>query len=232
MSSGSMHTPTCRELRQLLGVYVVGAIDPAERSVVDAHLDECPSCREELSYLAGLPALLGRVPLAEVESMVTEDGDAGLDAEPRGELLDSLLGRVAARRKARRRRGILALAATAIVAAGGAAAIAGSVGSPAPVVAMDVAHAASAKTHVSAFVQYSSTGHGTAMQVRIDGVAPGTKCEFWVIGRHGQRWLAGSWTAGYAQKAWYPADSPVGTGDVQGFQLTAAGQVLVTVPAS
>ena len=55
----------CNEVRQALGVYVLGAIDPAERSIVDAHLPHCLDCREELAGLAGLPALLGRVPVAE-----------------------------------------------------------------------------------------------------------------------------------------------------------------------
>jgi len=53
--------PACREIRQLLGVYVVGAIDPAERMTVDEHLMGCPQCRDELAGLAGLPAMLSRV---------------------------------------------------------------------------------------------------------------------------------------------------------------------------
>ena len=49
----------CREIRQALGVYVLGAIDPAERAQVDEHLASCPGCREDLAGLAGLPAMLG-----------------------------------------------------------------------------------------------------------------------------------------------------------------------------
>ena len=63
----------CGDIRHALGVYVVGAIDPAERSVVDAHLSRCLECREELAGLAGLPALLGRVPLADAERMALGD---------------------------------------------------------------------------------------------------------------------------------------------------------------
>ena len=32
----------CRDIRHALGVYVLGAIDPAERSMVDAHLEHVP----------------------------------------------------------------------------------------------------------------------------------------------------------------------------------------------
>ena len=50
----------CTEARPSLGVYVLGAIDPSERSLVDAHLLTCRDCRDELAGLA-LPALLARV---------------------------------------------------------------------------------------------------------------------------------------------------------------------------
>ena len=52
----------CRDIRHALGVYVLGAIDPAERSMVDAHLSTCPECREELAGLAGLPGLAAAYP--------------------------------------------------------------------------------------------------------------------------------------------------------------------------
>ena len=55
----------CPEARISLGVYVLGAIDPAERALVDAHLATCRDCRDELAGLAGLPALLSRVSMEE-----------------------------------------------------------------------------------------------------------------------------------------------------------------------
>ena len=42
----------CADARASLGVYVLGAIDPAERSLVDAHLLTCEDCRDELAGLA------------------------------------------------------------------------------------------------------------------------------------------------------------------------------------
>ena len=52
---------------------MLGAIDPAERTQVDEHLATCPDCREELASLAGLPALLRRVPTAEAERLAVAD---------------------------------------------------------------------------------------------------------------------------------------------------------------
>lgn len=55
----------CAEARIALGVYVLGAIDPAERVLVDAHLATCEACQAELAELAELPALLALVPTEE-----------------------------------------------------------------------------------------------------------------------------------------------------------------------
>ncbi|GAA2168809.1 anti-sigma factor family protein [Actinomadura napierensis] len=85
----------CADVRTSLGVYVVGAIDPAERGQVDAHLEGCPACRDELAGLAGLPALLGRVEESQLEQVVRRGEAEG----PGPELLDGLLSRAAERRR-------------------------------------------------------------------------------------------------------------------------------------
>ena len=50
-------------MRPQLGVYLTGAIAPADRVVVVRHLTACADCRAELAGLAGLPALLRRPPV-------------------------------------------------------------------------------------------------------------------------------------------------------------------------
>jgi anti-sigma factor RsiW len=168
----AMTGPACREIRQLLGVYVVGAIDPAERSIVDFHLSGCQACREELSGLAGLPALLGRVPREEVERM----GDAGVPEmdEPPAELLNGLLGRVSATRRTRRVRSVLGLAAAVAIAAGGAAAAVNAIVGP----FKDSDHANNGR--VTAIVDYASAPWGgTEGRVGVTGVKPGSVCQLW-----------------------------------------------------
>src|SRR6476646_3018257 len=54
---------TCAGVRPQLGVYLTGAIAPADRVVVVRHLAACDGCRAELAGLAGLPALLRRPPV-------------------------------------------------------------------------------------------------------------------------------------------------------------------------
>ena len=122
-------TPTwdCTEARLSLGVYVLGAIDPAERSLVDAHLQTCRECRDELAGLAGLPALLARVNPDEISRICPDDtilssaGRASVpvpaEEPPPGELIGTVLDLAAARR--RRTRWRFAAAAAAVVAVAG-----------------------------------------------------------------------------------------------------------------
>ncbi|MFF5260099.1 zf-HC2 domain-containing protein [Actinomadura viridis] len=79
----------CAEARASLGVYVLGAIDPAERARLEAHVEGCPACRDELAGLAGMPALLGRVNETQIAQVTG----------PPPELLDALLAQAAEGRR-------------------------------------------------------------------------------------------------------------------------------------
>lgn len=228
--------PGCRDIRHLLGVYVLGAIDPAERPVVDGHLAGCRACRDELAGLAPLPAMLSRVPAADVEQ-ISRAPAAARGAPPPRQLLDSLLGRVAARRRSRLRRGVLGIAAAALVAAGGTAAaveLAQPASRPVAAAGAEVARAASSATGVRAVVDYAATPwDGITMRVQVSGLPSGTTCDFYVVGTDGRAY-AGEWTVqgSYGDRAWYPAASPAPAGSVRGFQLTTTGgKLLVSIPA-
>jgi hypothetical protein len=236
MTVSSFSGPACRGIRQLLGVYVVGAIDPAERALVDEHLGTCALCRDELAGLAGLPAMLSRVPPADVERLSMAPTGLPEMAEPSAELLNSLLRKVTVKRRSRTWRGVAAVAAAALLAAGGTA-VATQLTKPAPahVAGADVASGASASSHVAAVVDYSQTPWGsTAMRVKVSGISPGTTCQFWVLGKAGWSY-AGTWTVGatsYGQPVWYWAYSPVAASAVHGFQITSGSRVLVNISAS
>jgi predicted lipoprotein with Yx(FWY)xxD motif len=64
----------CAGIRPLLGVYLTGAIAPADRAVVVRHLAACADCRAELAGLAGLPGLLRRPPVhAAAQACAADD---------------------------------------------------------------------------------------------------------------------------------------------------------------
>lgn len=225
----------CSGVRQNLGVYIVGAIDPAERAAVDGHLTHCPGCREEVAGLAGLPALLGRVPVTEIEQM--DSDEAAVAPEPSVTMLDSLLSKASVRRRARRRHLFSTAAVAAVIALGGGIAIGGAVtgphGQPAAVTApaTELARGHNPATGAGAAVYYTSSASGTKMQVQVTGVPRGAKCDFWVITAAGKHIEAGRWKAG-PDSMWYSASSTYPSSQLRGFDLSVGKSVLVTVPLS
>jgi predicted lipoprotein with Yx(FWY)xxD motif len=121
----------CADIRPLLGVYLTGAIAPADRAVVVRHLAACADCRAELAGLAGLPGLLRRPPVhaaaqASAADYMTPDytvPDSTVpDGAGAGRPADAMPGRLARRlsRRRRRRRWLLAGAVFVLAVAGGA----------------------------------------------------------------------------------------------------------------
>ncbi len=50
--------PTCAEFADFLGVYALGACDPDENVMVESHLAECSTCREEATRLGAVVAIM------------------------------------------------------------------------------------------------------------------------------------------------------------------------------
>lgn len=234
------NTAGCREIRHALGVYVLGAIDPADRALVDEHLATCPECREELAGLAGLPALLRRVPTAEAErlAMAGPDDEAALAAAA-ADLLPPALARTAQVRRMRRWRELVAAAVVAVLALGAGAAAAHVLqpGTPAPPPAVagpvlhwqTVAHT-DAATQSGLRVRYARRPWGTTMQVQVWGIKPGTVCQFLAVDTHGHRWVLGGWRVNHP--AWYPLSTSLTDRQLRTFEVTAGGKVLASVQAA
>ncbi len=226
-----MSDPSCRIYRELLGVYVVGAIEPHERAAVDEHLAQCYECREELAGLAPLPALLRRVPAEEAERIAAAVPDPGdLSAEPSPEMLDSLLAKTAAKRRTRRVRAMFTAAAALLIAVGGAAAVTESLAPQHPSHHFDVSTASLGR--ITATVRYGKSSWGTAMSVRVTGFPQWTSCKFYVMTKDGRRVEAGGWTVGPgSDRLWYPVAVAVPESRVKGFVIVAAHHRPLQIPA-
>jgi hypothetical protein len=230
----------CPEARISLGVYVLGAIDPAERTQVDAHLATCRDCRDELAGLAGLPALLARVSMEEAVALADTDGPfpAAVDEapEPPRELLATVLDLTAARRRRRRwREASLGVAAALIIAVGvfGGMRLGSSPAQPSTVAQGQqsglyvgtqngpMQTASGQSGGMTATVSYSQMGWGTQLDTKVNGIPVGTNCQLWVIDSHGNRFLAGNWeTDNQEGKVWYPASTALSSKDISGFEVT------------
>ncbi len=239
----------CREIRHSLGVYVLGAIDPADRALVDDHLATCPDCREELASLAGLPALLRRVPTAEAERLTEAESAADILDDGSGDhLLTGLLARTARVRRSRRVRELVAAAAVAVLALGAGAAGASVIQGGAPVAARaPVVHhhvqrghtwqlvsGTNTRTGATLTVKYRPMPWGTTMTANVAGIAPGTVCQLQVTDVSGHHWVVGGWRVGNYRGApvWYPASTSLADAHLHSFELIAGGKVLAWVKAA
>jgi anti-sigma factor RsiW len=244
----------CAETRLSLGVYVLGAIDPAERAQVDAHLAGCRDCRDELAGLAGLPALLSRVGAEEAFALAEGDGPPAGDATAGGgvavaedapprELLATVIDLTSARRRRRRvRDASIGVAAALIIAAGvfgglhldsspGPAAQASAQFPPGP--ANGPWETATGQAHgMTATVQYRAVGWGTQMAAKVTGIPLGTPCKLWVLGPGGSRTLSASWVVDNNEgKVYYPASVGDSAATVHGFVISVgrSSSIPVTV---
>jgi len=226
----------CTDARPSLGVYVLGAIDPAERSLVDAHLATCRDCRDELAGLAGLPALLARVNPDEISRICADDTvRTATDDRPPGELIGTVLDLADARRRRTRWRFLAAAAAVAAIA-GGLFGGLSSIGTRTVVVPFSAesgnwenVHAANKVTGVTASVSYSERSWGAAFEVLVDHIPVGTTCQLWVVHPNGTRTQVAAWTTAHDEgTVWYPGSMPANAEPISSFQITANHKVLLT----
>lgn len=227
-----MSDPACRNFRELLGVYVVGAIEPSERSMLDAHLNHCYGCREEFAGLAVLPAMLHRIPVAEAEEIALP-GLSGTDQEdPAPRVFAALLTQVRARRRARRLRTVLSAAAAVMIAAGGSVAVTNALnpGQP-PVGAVETVSAYHGG--IAGWVRYGKSAEwGTVMWTRVRGLPASTQCQIWITAS-GHTEQVGYWEVGPGGKdSWHPSTADVPTSSITSFTLTSGGKVLLQFPAT
>jgi predicted anti-sigma-YlaC factor YlaD len=218
----------CADARLSLGVYVLGALDPAERSRVDAHLAECADCRDELASLAALPGLLGRVSTDEVE-LAPE--------QPRPELLQRLLATVAdERRRDRRVRRLVAVAAAAIVIVAASVtgvAVSSSHHSATPAAA--TLTATDPVTHVTASVVEWPKAWGAALEVKVSGgtiSAYGGTCQLVAVSADGVKDVAASWSATASNTIVAQGATALSASDIASFTIVGSdGSTLVSIPA-
>jgi hypothetical protein len=225
----------CPEARPSLGVYVLGAIDPAERALVDAHLATCQECRDELAGLAGLPALLARLSPDEVSRISVDDPVRMTSDEPPAELIGTVLDLAKARRRRERLRGLSAAAAVVVLAVGAFAGLKTATTKthdvPVPSGSEQTWEIAQGSSQAaSATVAYSKELWGHAFEVLVQRIPLGTTCQMWVVHPDGTRTQVAAWTtAGDEGRVWYAGSMPSTVGAISQFQITANHQVLVAV---
>ena len=216
----------CQDTTMSLGVYLVGALDAEERAEVEAHLQECPACREELAELAGLPSMLERLSI----------DDFPLEPLPAP---DDLFDRVAARAREededRKRKELSRFRRLTAVAAAVVLIAVVSVGS------LAVFHHGGTQTRAAVFshtqgavtmrVALASQTSGTGLRVTVSGLPPNEHCWLIAVSKDGTRDVAGRWDATYPGTAQETGSTSIPQSQLSQLVLVGTGnKQLVTVP--
>ncbi|MEY9847004.1 anti-sigma factor RsiW [Streptacidiphilus sp. BW17] len=240
---------TCQESVQL-GAYLLGALDPEERSALESHISTCPHCREELLAMAPLPGLLRHTPFDELdesaelaESLTPPLTETETPAQPTptpnavasAESTASPVPTAVPVPHRRPRRRVLVTAG--LVLAGAAAVVgawvyAGGVhgGTSAPPAAAMTWTGSNPTTHVTATASLTPESWGTQMELALGNLPAGITCHLVVHARDGQSETAGTWGSGYNAKADIPASTSIGPSDIAGLDVVdGSGTVLVHV---
>jgi putative zinc finger protein len=176
----------CRDWRELLGVYALGQLEGDERAGLEAHLDGCAQCREELALLQPVARMLPHADPKRFESAAPQ---------PPPELGARIAATIAAQRQQveqRRRRRVfggfaLGGATAALAAAVLAIFVLGGGGSGEP-----ERHVAFASQGVSIDATLEPHAYGTEIRMYVHGVASGTLCRVSLRGPGGTSYPAGT----------------------------------------
>ena len=217
------------------GAYVLGSLSSNERRDYETHLQGCASCREAVSEIGGMPALLGMLDRDDLGAL---DGREELVPPLRPEFGEALLAAV--RWRGRRRRIVTwagAGAAAAIVAFAlmFASQLVVSVPAPEPPAASSVvAMQKVVPTDLDASVVMIGHRWGTSVQVRCtyratpdeadDQEGRGDRLAMVVVGRDGSRTSLATWMAQPGVTALPSASTSMPINDIAAVQVVSADQ--------
>jgi anti-sigma-K factor RskA/putative zinc finger protein len=178
----------CERCHELLGGYVLAALEPAEAAVVRRHLESCPDCGADHAELHGVPELL----------TLLGESDAEPEPPPR-ELEEVVLDRFARerprqpRRRSSRRPWQISLGfAAAAAATVGLLALAGVFEAAKPDRAFGHVRLQGAASGTRAYADLRAVRAGTGVDLRVRGLTAGggRVYEVWCIPDNG-RWISG-----------------------------------------
>jgi hypothetical protein len=238
----------CAQARISLGVYVLGALESADRAAVEEHLATCEGCRAELVDLEVLPALLASLSeetVAAIDDEWPHEPTALLgpnDTTAAPENADRPAGRppASSRWKAYRTTS-LSVAVVMVIGLGVAGAVetgihvgqagAGPYAGPALGSWQNAQGGNTADMHAT--VRYRPMGWGTQIAVQVTGIPPHTPCAIEAYGRDGTTTVGGSWiTDSNEGKVWYTTGAAGSKDTVTKFVITVSGHpaTVITIP--
>ncbi|MGB8388260.1 anti-sigma factor family protein [Mycobacterium sp.] len=215
--------------------YVLGSLSAADRREFEAHLAQCPACREAVADLSGVPGLLSQLDRHEVAA-IGESGPLSATPEMSPELLPSLLAAVRWRRRRTRVATWVASSAAAVVLGTGVfVGVQAAYHSSAPqqVTASSQPMAQVGTTLLTSTVQLSNQHWGTSINLKCVCLAPlnahHDTLAMVVVGRDGSQTRLATWVAEPGHTATPAGSISTPVDQIAAVQVVAAdsGQVLL-----
>jgi anti-sigma factor RsiW len=238
---------TCTDATLSLGVYLVGALEPAERAEVEGHLATCAACRRQLDELAALPSVLDLLRLEDAELIGSGPTQAaalgihsdGSDVTPSEDLYERLAARARisdpsdqlSTRRAHRFRftrfRALTAAAAAVVVVGAGIGIGVGVTGGGHSAGRGVIQAQNGPVQMQ--VTLASQTAGTTVRILVSGLPEDEHCTLIAIGKNHSREQVGKWTATYSGKAQFWGSTSIPRSELASLELLGTdGSRLVT----
>ena len=176
----------CREWRELLGAYALGHLAGGERAGLEAHLEGCGACREELGALEPVARMLPHADPARFERAPEPPPELGR------RIASTIEGKKERARQRRRRRTLGGFAFGGVAAAAVAAVLLLFVFGGSDPSASQPVRFTDLPEGVSIDATLEPHAYGTEIHMYVHGVPSGTLCRVWLRGPKGESYPAGT----------------------------------------
>ncbi len=175
----------CREWRELLGAYALGHLEGDERAGLEAHLEGCAGCREELAALAPVAKMLPHADPARFELAPQPPPELGR------RIAATIEGEKQRTERRRRRRIVGGFAFGGATAAVAAVLLLFVFGGSSPDARQPVKFT-NLPEGINIYATLEPHAYGTEIHMYVHGVPSGTLCRVWLRGRNGASYPAGT----------------------------------------
>ncbi len=196
-----------QDLREWAAAYVLGSLEPDERSRFESHMAQCDECRQQVTALAPLPGLLGR--LESIEDVPDSTHVADRAAERVREEWAGL-----DRSRKRWRMGAVAAAMVAVATFAGF-----MLATPDEVHGTVVAFVAD--TPVQGQIEMYERGWGTEIEIELSGLPEREKYLAWAVSTEDEWEQICAWGATDTGDTWVAGATSLTAGELKSVVITA-----------
>lgn len=207
--------------------YVLGALSTDDRRAFERHLSTCAECASGVAEFAGLPGILGKLPVDDAVALLDLPQGAD-DVRLRDrEHVPGLVQRLARVSVRRRRRGRLVLAAVGLVVVALVALSGVAIGTARTAPPSGIAMTAIGQSVISAKLAVTKKGWGTRFDwsCSYPGTYPGDghSYDLVVTDRSGAKTTVATWSSAGPKASGLTASSSIATVDIRSVQIRLSG---------